>query len=133
MQAARHARDMHQDLESLLLPASGKLQGLICSDGSAAHPTCEFKRRAGWSLVQVNDQGDVLRAAFGPVPREVAPSQQARDGEDYAYRMAAELVDPSSDFEIFTDCSGTLGCVWDRARSCSSQNSRAHLWSFVWH
>eukprot|EP00959_Pyramimonas_sp_CCMP1952_P106750 2231952-Pyramimonas_sp.AAC.1 len=47
--------------------------------------------------------------------------------------MAAELVDPFSDCEICTDCSGILGCVWDRAKSCSSQNSRAHLWSFVWH
>eukprot|EP00959_Pyramimonas_sp_CCMP1952_P312061 6531505-Pyramimonas_sp.AAC.1 len=67
-------------------PASGRLSGRIFFDGSAINPQCEDIRRAGWSLVQTNEFGDVILAAYGPVPREGAPWQQARGGGDYAYR-----------------------------------------------
>eukprot|EP00959_Pyramimonas_sp_CCMP1952_P315114 6595593-Pyramimonas_sp.AAC.1 len=66
----------------------------------------------------VSSSGDLLSAAFGPVPRQVAPLQQARNGEDYAYYMLSELAE--GQFETFTDCQGTLGCVWDRHESIGS-------------
>eukprot|EP00959_Pyramimonas_sp_CCMP1952_P289951 6064095-Pyramimonas_sp.AAC.1 len=78
-------------------PASGGLSGRISIDGSAINPQCEDLRRVGWTLVQTNEFGDVTSAAHGPVPREEAPLQQARDGEDYADRVASELVEPFSD------------------------------------
>ncbi|CAK0895128.1 unnamed protein product [Prorocentrum cordatum] len=75
--------------------------------------------------------GELFAAVCGAVPVDYAPKQQARDGEDYLYFMLAGLAE--GDFQVWTDCEGTPGCVWDRWPSVSSGNPRAHLWSRVWH
>ena len=62
-------------------PASGSLSGLVFTDGSAVHPSCELCRRAGWGLVMTDGLG-----------RFLAPFQQARDGEDLAFFYACECV-----------------------------------------
>ena len=73
-------------------PADGLLTGLTFTDGSAIHPTIPGLRRAGWSLVMVSPTGECIAAAFGAVPEESCPDQSSRDGEDYAYFMARQLV-----------------------------------------
>ncbi len=112
-------------------PASGKLTGMIFSDGSARWPRVAALRRAGWALVQVDPTGSMVAAAYGPVPFAAAPYQQARDGEDYAAHMSAWLVEPP--FELFVDCNGTLECLLGPpGYSTAPTNVRAHLWGPFW-
>ena len=70
-------------------PADGYLRGTIFSDGSGLHPTTPALRSAGWALVSTDPLGNTIAAAYGPVPIGAGPGQTARDGEDYAIRMAA--------------------------------------------
>ena len=85
-------------------------------------------KRVGWAAVQVDRTGRLLKAAYGPVPWDVAPMQEARDGEDYAVFMAAQLVDVAQPCELFLDCAGTLGCLLGAAeKAVAPSNARAHL------
>ncbi len=120
-----------QEVNWINRPASGMLSGVIFSDGSARFPRCAALRRAGWALVQVDRFGAMISAAYGPVPFDVAPYQQARDGEDYAVHMSAWLVMPP--FDIYVDCMGTLECLLGPpSYSTAATNERAHLWGPFW-
>ena len=110
-------------------PSDGYLRGTIFSDGSGLHPTTPALRSAGWALVSTDQFGNVISAAYGPVPLGAGPGQTARDGEDYAIRMTALLVAPP--FEVFTDCYGTVRCMTQPPfYSTGPHNPRAHLWGF---
>ena len=112
-------------------PASGYLTGTIFSDGSALFPRHPILRRAGWSLVQVDNFGNLVAAAYGPVPYEDGPGQQARDGEDYAYAVAPQLVLPPARF--YVDCAGTLRCLQGGLSYCEQHSSqRVHIWRAFW-
>ena len=88
-------------------------------------PRCRALRRAGWALVQVDSKGDLVAAAYGPVPLDDAPFQQARDGEDYAIFMATALVEPP--FALHIDCAGTLQCLSEAGCSATDADcERAH-------
>ncbi|CAK0878797.1 unnamed protein product [Prorocentrum cordatum] len=97
-------------------PASGYLTGLIFTDGSAVGTRWPELQRAGWSLVQCDGHGRLVAAAWGWVPLSMAPRQEARDGEDYAYRMAAFLCEGHVDLR---------GAAW----ACRPGSSRAHMWN----
>ena len=128
---ARHEVDPAVAVKWVNRPASGLLTGLIFSDGSALFPRRPALRRAGWSLVQVDNFGELVAAAYGPVPFEAAPYQQARDGEDYALHMAPFLVE--APFVIYVDCQGTLDSLCrPPAFSTGPSNERAHLWLPFW-
>ena len=110
-------------------PPDGYLRGTIFSDGSGLHPTTPALRSAGWSLAATDQFGNVIAAAYGPVPLGMCPGQTARDGEDFAIRMTALLVAPP--FEVYTDCLGTVRCMTQPAfYSTGPHNPRAHLWGF---
>ncbi|CAK0885457.1 unnamed protein product, partial [Prorocentrum cordatum] len=64
-------------------PASGYPTGLIFTDGSAVGTRWPELQRAGWSLVQCDRHGRL----------------EARDGEDYAYHMAAFPCEGHVDFQ----------------------------------
>eukprot|EP00971_Amphidinium_carterae_P345053 6485783-Amphidinium_carterae.1 len=54
----------------------GPFGPLLYSDGCAYEPTWVHLRRAGWCDVELcEDTGDVLRAAWGPVPRSLSPDR----------------------------------------------------------
>ncbi|CAK0844578.1 unnamed protein product, partial [Prorocentrum cordatum] len=109
-------------------PASGYLTGLIFTDGSAVGTRWPELQRAGWSLVQCDGHGRMVAAAWGWVPLSMAPRQGARDGEDYAYHMAAFLCEGHIDFQ--TDCSGTVACALRGAAwACRPGSPRAHMWN----
>ena len=112
-------------------PRSGKLTGNLFLDGSAMHSRWPGCGRAGWGVVQLSDQGWLTAAAYGPVPEDEAPQQQARDGEDYAAFMLTLLAEPPS--KVYVDCSGTVGCLTaPPAFSRGAANERAHLWTRFW-
>ena len=71
--------------------------------------------------------GEALAAAFGPVPESAGPMQQARDGEDFAIAMLAEVA--LGEVEVYTDCSGTVSAANNQAAATTSRNPRAHLWN----
>ncbi|CAK0841387.1 unnamed protein product [Prorocentrum cordatum] len=102
-------------------PASGYLTGLIFTDGSAVGTRWPELQRAGWSLVQCDGHGRMVAAAWGWVPLSMAPRQEARDGEDYAYHTAAFLCEGHIDFQ--TDCSGAH--MWN-AFYASFDSSRSY-------
>ena len=90
-------------------PAGDRLTGLIFSDGSGLHQKWAALRAAGWALVSCDRFGEPLAAAYGPVPRKTLPLQTARDGEDWAIRMAAYLCEPPLDFHV--DCQASVSCM----------------------
>ncbi|CAK0889681.1 unnamed protein product [Prorocentrum cordatum] len=109
-------------------PASGYLTGFIFTDGSAAGTRWPELQRAGWSLAQCDRHGRLIAAAWGWVPLSMAPRQEARDGEDYAFHMAAFLCEGHVDFQ--TDCAGTVACAQRGAAwACRPGSARAHMWN----
>ncbi len=50
-------------------------------DGSALWPTEPDARRAGWSIVMINDNGDLLGAIYGHMPLPESPEQTAGHAE----------------------------------------------------
>ena len=108
-------------------PASGKLSGLLFTDGSAFFPAVLALRTAGWAIVSVDQLGDVLAAVYGDVPVQEAPTQSSRDGEDYAIRMLCWYAEPP--FAAYVDCSGTIKCMtMPGPCSSSAKQTNAHMW-----
>ena len=108
-------------------PLDGLLKGKVFGDGSAFFGQYPALARAGWALVSVDSQCNLISAAFGAVPVDRAPLQRARDGEDYAFFMAASLCDLG--VEMWFDCAGTIAT----ARSgptvgTAAKHAGAHLW-----
>ena len=112
-------------------PPDGRLSGTLFLDGSGMGGHCAALRRAGWAIVQVDRFGDLIAAAFGPVPWDACPGQTSRDGEDYAVSMLPFVaLEP---FELFIDCKGTLDTISSpQSRSAGARGPRANLWSRVW-
>ena len=74
-----------------------------------------------------DSDGAFIAAAYGPVPRGLAPFQSSRDGEDYALRMLAFCAFPPVTVGI--DCLGTLSCLKrGKSYAVKASNCRAHLW-----
>ena len=73
-------------------PQLGQLTGTLFLDGSSTGGRIPFLRRADWAVVQVDSDGNLVAAAYGAVPWEAAPAQEARDGEDYAVYMLTETL-----------------------------------------
>ena len=108
-------------------PDSGYLEGNLFADGSAFE-SCTPAARAGWSLVQVNDNGQLIAAALGAVSWDMAPQQLVLDAEDYAAAMSAQIGNQVT--SIHSDCAGTVAVsLWPRQRQTGASNERAHLWS----
>ncbi len=77
------------------------LGGNIFIDGSALFPTCAPARRAGWTALDLKEDGTVRAAVYGPVPLDISPNQAASAGELHSLRRGAELACGPS--RIFTD------------------------------
>ena len=112
-------------------PAGGRMHGILFTDGSGRFPNVPELRRAGWSIVMVDRFGDFISAAYGPVPFQVAPEQNSRDGEDFAVFMCTQLV--MAPFMLYVDCKATVACASrNSSYSVGPGNERAHLWTKFW-
>ena len=83
-------------------------------------------RRAGWAIVQLDAAGNAVAAAYGVVPLAFGPGQEARDGEDFAFRMLGlHFEEP---LRVFSDCKGSIGCAVTQHTALAPTNPRRHLW-----
>eukprot|EP00971_Amphidinium_carterae_P238398 4732714-Amphidinium_carterae.1 len=72
----------------------GGFQGLVFIDGSSMAPRDECLRRSGWSVIELDEHGTVVREAFGACPLELCPQQSAPEAEDYALYMLGRMCEP---------------------------------------
>jgi hypothetical protein len=109
--------------------AQATMTGRLFTDGSTHLGTCDNLRRCGWAVVEVDDDGGLISAAYGLVPLCEAPDQTSRDAEDFAILQAVQFSLPP--LEVNIDCAGTLGCVSNLAAAVKPKRPRAHWWSQV--
>ncbi len=87
------------NMEELRCPIT--IDGPVFVDGSAFWPSNPDARRAGWSIVMINDAGDLVGAIYGHLPWAESDEQTPGQAEMYALRRAAELS--AGPLRIFTD------------------------------
>lgn len=80
------------------------LEGNVHLDGTCDQRQILDLKRAAWAVVQVNDNGEVESAAFGPVPACLPQTSQA--GE-YAALAAAEHL-KTGKCNLFGDCQNVV-------------------------
>ena len=102
----------------------------IYGDGSCLYPSFAPLARAGFAVVQVNDEGDIHRAIYGCVPKSLP--QTSLSGEVAAFLCAAEN---SRDATFFGDCQAVLDAfhagIGPAMRSKS--NPHADTWRIMHH
>ncbi len=105
--------------------------GEVFSDGSAMHPKCPEARRAGWTVLQIDERGEVEKAVFGHVPAAESTTQSAGSGETYALRRAQELavggITTTADYQALLD-GAEAGQI---ATTAPSRTNAAH-WRGIW-
>ncbi|CAK0903314.1 unnamed protein product [Prorocentrum cordatum] len=111
-------------------PEGGFFSGDVFVDRSAFDVEDDSLTRAGWAIVAFNDDREITGAAHGVVPLMQVPLQEARDGEDYAFKMLAQIG--QGPLRVHCDCKGTVRCARDRAFAMREANVRRHLWSTWW-
>ncbi len=108
-----------------------QLSGNMFIDGSALFPTSRAARRAGWTALQLGDDGEIEAAVYGPVPRSIAPGQAASAGELYGLRRAAELRYGES--RLLTDYQGAVdGNRKGEAKTTAHSAASAAAWRGYW-
>ncbi|CAK0852813.1 unnamed protein product [Prorocentrum cordatum] len=113
-------------------PADGLLGGRLYLDGSALDPEHASLRRAGWSIVQCDSDGNMECAVYGSVRQDLCPFQSAKDGEDFAVWMLSRFLGPCVD-EILIDCASTVSCLTLGKRYATAANKpNAHLWEGIY-
>ena len=75
-----YTQRLNWPIDGLIAPAGSH----VYADGAGFEGTWPGLRFAGWSVVVVDVNGDVVSALFGVVTLDEAPYQVARDGEDVA-------------------------------------------------
>jgi hypothetical protein len=106
-------------------PASGRLTGVIFTDGSSTRG--QAAARAGWSAVQVDAMGYCVCAVYGPCPLSECPHQSSPEAEDYAVKMVAALG--TKPVQLYSDCANTVAAFQaGRGHADGPNGPRAHLW-----
>ena len=104
--------------------------GKVYGDGSCYNPTVTHLARAGFAVVNVNAEGDILRAIYGCVPRSLP---QTSLSAEYAAFMCA--VENCRGATYFGDCQDVLSCfgkgLGPAMRSPSSPH--ADVWRIMRH
>eukprot|EP00973_Karenia_brevis_P085681 11885605-Karenia_brevis.AAC.1 len=78
--------------------------GEIWLDGSCADPSDIFLARAGWSAVQLDPNGNLVKAVYGNVPGHI--QQSAVNGEHMALKMGAVRCEDKNTF--YVDCQAVI-------------------------
>ncbi|CAK0863804.1 unnamed protein product [Prorocentrum cordatum] len=113
-------------------PVDGLLGGRLYLDGSALDPEHASLRRAGWSIVQCDSDGNMECAVYGSVRQDLCPFQSAKDGEDFAVWMLSRFLGPCVD-ETLIDCASTVSCLTLGKKYATAANKpNAHLWSGIY-
>ena len=111
-------------------PASGFLSGALFTDGCCLYPDEPSLRRVGWAIVQTDELGNVVSAAYGVVPDAFSHERVARGGEDYAGHMLSVVA--ITPFHVHVDCKGTVGCMQSKEKALDPSNPRRHYWEQFW-
>ncbi len=100
-------------------------------DGSALWLANPDARRAGWSIVMVDDEGDLIGAIYGHLPWGESDEQTPGHAEMYALRRAAELsVGP---LKVYTDYrEAAEGVSKGRAATTGPRAKHAAHWRAFW-
>ena len=113
----------------MIPPRHSWIQGNVCSDGSALLPELPLFTRAAWALVVVNDAGQVLASACGPLEHGLHTIYGA---EVFAILMALRLSGPDP-VVCATDCESVLK-VWDQGTEADlSSVPYAEFWEKIQH
>ena len=97
-------------------------------DGSATQRELENVRSAGWAIAQPDTCENVVAAAHGVVPLALGPSQAARDGEEFAFRvLGLRFEEP---LRVFNGCKEPIGCAISNIQhfALAPTSPRRHLW-----
>eukprot|EP00971_Amphidinium_carterae_P219527 4358433-Amphidinium_carterae.1 len=97
-------------------------------------PRDECLRRSGWSVIELDGAGNVVREAFGACPLELCPQQSAPEAEDYALymlgRMRAQMdIDP---LRVGSDCKNTVRAAGRGPGGPWRRKARSLLWGSIW-
>ncbi|CAK0849852.1 unnamed protein product, partial [Prorocentrum cordatum] len=112
-------------------PPEDNLHGKLYLDATAVEPSCGSLRRAGWSMVQGDDSGNLISGVYGSVRRDLCPRQTAEGGEDLAVWMRLNYAGPVVE-EVNADCSFIVSCIRKgRAHAAAPDIPDAHLWGRI--
>ena len=100
------------------------VQGDVYVDGSCSRHVVREMNRAGWAVVCVDEQGEILARAYGPVCAPLPQTSQA--AEFVAFAAAVRLAaGPTS---IFEDCSNVIRAAHaDAAQTLSERRPHAGI------
>ena len=110
-------------------PSDGflKKDGKVYGDGSCLHPNCKPLCRAGFGLVQVDSNGDVIRGMYGSVPAPLP--QSSLSGEYSAFCTAAACSEKGCTY--VGDCQEVLDCYEARQNALLCDVSFACVWRLM--
>ncbi len=100
-------------------------------DGSALWPSNAEARRAGWSVVMVDDDGNMIGAVYGHLPWAEGDEQTAGGAEMYALRRAAEMtVVPLVAYTDYKEAAE--GAIKGEAATAGPKVKHATHWRAFW-
>ena len=99
-------------------------------DGSAMRPINATLARAGFSLAQVDDAGQLIRAVRSPVPRSLP--QSAAAAERVAVYVANWLMRGITYMPLYCDCTSALALVNDHLKERGPASPWASLARWMW-
>ena len=109
-------------------PHIGYMSGEIYTHGSTLHSKIPEARRAGWAVIMVDSVGNLLSAAYGPLPFYEGPNQSIAEAEDFAIHMIPSLC--FGKLRIHCDRKGAVDCLLKgKEYATGSKRHRAHLWN----
>ncbi len=123
--------EIHIDGDGHILSEPIVINGPVFIDGSALWPGNAEARRAGWSIVTIDDAGNMTGAIFGHLPRSESEEQTSGAAEVYALRRAAEscigTLHAYSDYKEAVD-----GVQKGRAITTGPRVKHAAHWRAFW-
>ena len=92
------------------------IKGHVMVDGSADRHVVKDCGRAGWGVVQVDDEGHFIAGAWGPVPASLPQTPQA--AEFSGLTVAAMLINGAS--TVGSDCMNVVRS-WNRGVTAANE------------
>jgi hypothetical protein len=72
---------------------------IVFGDGSVVEPTCELLARGGWSAIETDEEGNLIRGMRGSIPSSLP--QTAVLTEHHALMNMVEHIETSSEGQQF--------------------------------
>ncbi len=123
--------EVHVDGEMRRLDTPLVIDGPVFVDGSALWPNNSEARRAGWSVVMIGADGQMIGGIYGHLPWSVSDEQTAGSAEMYALRRAAEMsAVPLIAYTDYKDAAD--GALKGEAVTTSPKTKHAAHWRAFW-